>query len=256
MGLSNSLVKIGRLFVKHSPKILTVTSGICTVATGVLAFKAGTKSSKIIEEMKEDIRDCPEDKRGIILDGAKRMAPHIIPPIITCIAGVACAGKAQSINAKRLLDISSVAAMSAAQLGDLNKELKEEDKMKLANKAVEKRLNMTPETQHYILDAGGDVYCSIPYLNVDFVSDYETVNQAIENLAFKCANRGGVTGTDLLELLGIYDYVGPSDIFYWSSADLDNCTGCPKLPIETTTVMRYDKPCLAIYFRDYNVKKY
>ncbi|MBP5598430.1 MAG: hypothetical protein J6Y02_23890 [Pseudobutyrivibrio sp.] len=256
MGLSNSLMTFGKLLVKHSPKILTVASGVCTVATGVLSFRSGVKSSKIIEDMRKDIQVHPENKKKIILDGTKKMAPHVIPPIITCVTGIACAGKAQSINTKRLLDISSVAAMSVAQLGDLNRELKEEDKIKLANKAVEKRLNMTPETQHYILDAGGDVYCSIPYLNVDFVSDYETVNQAIENLAFKCANSGGVTGTDLLELLGIYDYVGPSDIFYWTTANLDSSSGIPVLPIETTTVMRYNKPCLAIYFRDYNVKKY
>lgn len=263
MGLSNSLMKIGRLVVRHGPKILTVSSGVLTIATAVLSFKAGAKTSEIMEDTKEQLNNCePEDRKEIILSGVKQAAPHIILPAMTCMASIACAGKAQSINTKRILDLTQIAAFSTSQLNDISSVLKEEDKLKLRDKAVTKHLNEKPINDHYILDAGGDVYCSIPYLNVDFMSTYEDVGVALKNLSYKCDNEGGVTATDLLIALGYYEPIGIADHIYWTPSDLCMMVdkfddlAYPMLPIRTTTVIRYDVPCLAIIFDHFNVKKY
>jgi hypothetical protein len=54
-GVAGSLKRIGFSLRKHSPEILIVAGVIGTVAGAVLACKATTKVSSILDKAKEDI---------------------------------------------------------------------------------------------------------------------------------------------------------------------------------------------------------
>lgn len=254
----------------HSTQILTGAASVGVVLTGVFAFRAGTKAAHILEAKREDWRDTePSDKetrRAIIFETVKEMAPTTIPAVAIGIFTIVCGLKSQSISSARIATLSSIAGMTAKQLSDINTELNEsfgEKKAKqIKDKAFQRRINKElPNDQSeikYLIDCGGDVLCRDILGDFYFTSNHEDVNQAIQNLAYQCADEGNVKLNDLYLKLGIPEK-GWADVIGWSYKDLryetDNFgVPIPKLPIETTTVLSFDnRPCIGIRYDDYNI---
>ena len=60
--LSRSIHKVGFKFKKHSPEILTGAGIVCVVASTVMACKATTKLSTILEDTQEQAPVAPENE--------------------------------------------------------------------------------------------------------------------------------------------------------------------------------------------------
>lgn len=249
----------------HSSQILTGLASVGVVATGVLAFRAGTKAAHILEAKREDWKDIdPDDKetkRTVIFETAKEMAPSILPAVAVGAFTIVCGIKSQSISSARIATLTSLVSMTAKEIKDINSELVDSFGDKKAKQIRDKAMQRRFNTEHpndeqeckYLIDCGGDVLCCDIYGDVYFMSTHEQVKQAIENLAYQCADEGNVTLNDLYLKLNIPHKDWANSII-WSYRDLsyevDNF-GVPRpyLPIETTTILGFnDKPCLGIRY--------
>jgi len=259
---------------RHSSQIYTAASCGCIVLSGIFAFRAGTKASKILDMAKEDLNKCsPNDKvtkREIAKDAMKAMIPSMIPAVAFGALGIACNVKNHTNHVKEIASLASVASMAAKQLSDVNEEIKDkfsENKVKaIQTEAAQRRFRKDKPNDgneiKYIIETGGDVPCVIPYMGTYFYTTYDKVNSSIQNLAYQCAESGEVTLADLYLKLGLKPKGACHDIS-WNEEDLeysmDNFgTPIPKLPmIRTTTLMEFDdKPWLAIIFDKYHIKEY
>lgn len=256
-------MKFLKTLSRHAPKLLTIAACAGTVTTGVFAFKAGVNSSDIIKQTKEDLANCnsSEERRKILIDGGKQVALKLIPTGISTALTIACGAGALSASGIQLKNMTKIAEAGMARAGSLYNVLKEEygepKANKLMAKASSKKLELEPTAERYIVDAGGDIRCCVEFFNADFISTQQDVDLALRHLACQCDQENGVTGTDLLHLLGYFENVGAADCICWHPAHLTkDINGYPKLPIETTTIMRDGQPCLNIYFLDYSLRRY
>lgn len=248
---------------KHAPKLLTIGAIAGTITTGVLSFKAGVKSSDDIKQMKEDLArsETREEKRFIVVDGFKHIIPNLVPAGVAGLLSVACSAGSLKISDVHLKNITKVAEAAIGSRSALYDAIKDKYGEPAANKLMAKssasKIELKPEDRRYIIDTGGDTRCCIDFFNVDFISTRQDVDLALRHLACQCDQENGVTGTDLLHLLGIYDNIGAADCICWHTGHLtkDN-EGYPKLPIEVTTIERDGQPCYNIYFIDYALRRY
>ena len=274
MVLAN-LIKAGIRYCKsHPSQVYAVASSGCIVLSGIFAFRAGTKASRILDKHREDFNMCdPYDKaakRQVIKETILDILPSLLPAIAFGSLGIACNIGGHISNMNKIASLTSIASVAANQLSDVNTELKEkfsENKVKaIQTEAAQRRFRKDKPNDgdeiKYLIETGGDVPCTIPYMGTYFCTTYDKVNRAIQNMAYQCAESGEVTLADLYLKLGLKPKGACHDIS-WNEEDLeysmDNFgTPIPKLPmIRTTTLMEFDdKPWLAIIFDKYHVKEY
>lgn len=266
MGFLDNLIYSGMNWTKaHSSQLLTVgiTSGV--VLTGVLSFKAGTKAGMILREKKKDWEDTePDDKetkKEIVIETIKELAPKVIPPLI--IGGLTIFGvwRSYSISTSKIATLTSIAGITSKQIKDIHDELNETYGEKKAKQIRDRAMQRRYSSEHpndgeeckYLIDCGGSVMCCDIYGDVYFMSDHESVKQAIEWLGYQCAEEGSVCLNDLYSKLGIPPK-NWADGVTWTYRDLRYETNnfgvpIPKLPIDTTTVLGFnDRPCLGIRY--------
>ena len=266
MGFIDKLIFSGINWSRaHSSQLLTagITSGV--VLTGVLSFKAGTKAGVILKEKKADWSDTDpndkETKREIVVETVKELAPVIIPAVIAGGLTIFGVWKSYSIHMSKIATLTSIAGITTKQIKDINDELQETCGEKKARQIRDKAMQRRYSYEHpndgeeckYLIDCGGDVMCCDIYGDVYFMSDHETVRQAIERLGYQCADEGSVCLNDLYLKLGIPPK-NWADAVTWTYRDLKYETNnfgvpIPRLPIETTTVLGFnDRPCLGIRY--------
>lgn len=248
---------------KHAPKLLTIGACLGTAVTSVLSFRAGVKSADDIKQMKEDLARCEtnEQRRTVVVNGTKVILTKSAPSIASAVATMALSTGALSASNTQLSNMTKVAEASIGRTASLYGAVKDKYGEQAANKLMAKssvsKVKLEPEDKRYIIDAGGDTRCCIDFFNVDFISTRQDVDLALRHLACQCDQENGVTATDLLHLLGIYNNIGAADCICWHTGHLtrDN-QGYPKLPIEVTTIERDGQPCYNIYFIDYTLRRY
>lgn len=249
----------------HSPQLLTGGATIGVILTGVLSYRAGLKSERILNEKRKEFKyidpDDREAKRSILFETVKDITPYVLPAVVVGGLTIVCCNKAQAINASRIATLSSIVGMATKELTDVHEEMVEtfgEKKAKqVRDKAMQRRFNKEHpndgEECRYLFDCGGDILCCDIYGDIYFTSTHEKVRQAIENLSYQCADEGNVTLNDLYLKLGIPTKDWANSVV-WSYRDLKYETNnfgvpIPKLPIETTTILGFnDKPCLGIRY--------
>ncbi len=260
----------------NAPIILTISAITGTVLTGIFSFRAGYKVKKVIDKkVKEVPNPTKEEKREIAKEVILESAPSVLASALTIGGTVACNvvnyknNKLQNdILKSQLAQMTTIASIGASQFKSIKDEIKEELGEKKYNKirdnAITKKFKEEPEGQHrYILDTGGNVYCCVQFFGIDFTATYDKVNNAIENFAYKIDQEAMCTATEFLDLLHLdFDYIPAADIVFWTQNDLafveDNFgRRHPTIPsITTTTILREDRPCLAIVFNDWHVKEF
>ena len=270
-----ALIKAGINYCKsHPSQVYTVASSGCIVLSGIFAFRAGTKASKILEEKRRDYYDCyPGDKaakREVLLETLAALAPSLLPAVAFGGLGIAFNICNHVNHLNTVASLTSIATIAANQLSDVNEEIKDrfsESKAKaIQTEAAQRRFRKDKPNDgnelKYLIETGGDVPCTVPYMGTYFYTTYDKVNASIQNLAYQCADSGEVSLADLYLKLGLKPKGACHDVT-WNEDDLeyvvDNFgTPIPKLPmIRTTTLMEFDnKPWLAIIFDNYHIKEY
>lgn len=98
--------------IKQSPIILTTIGCAGVVTTGVMAYKAGIKAEKVLEEMRSE--KCTENLT--IEETIKATWKIWIPPVVSGVLTVGAVVAGAAINEKRRAALAGLYAMSEAAL--------------------------------------------------------------------------------------------------------------------------------------------
>lgn len=127
--VSNVISKVGCKFQKHSPEILAVTGTVGIIASAVMACKATTKVSTVLEDTKEQIdavhsaledeqiteeayseEDSKKDMAIIYVQTGMKMAKLYAPSVILGVASIGCMLTSNNILRKRNVALAAAYA--------------------------------------------------------------------------------------------------------------------------------------------------
>lgn len=243
---------------KRSPELLTGLGIAGLIVTGVMAYKAGTKASVIMESYHEDKKlTDPDDKetlKQIKKEAAKKILPVVAPPVIMGITTGACILGAHKVSSKRLAVLSAAYSIADSKLKDYQEKMLEvvgEKKAEqirdaVAKKSIEKN-PLTGSTQ-VIMTGDGDVMCIDSHSGRYFRSNAEKIGQAINALSAEAISEMYISLNDFYEKIGL-PRIPMGDDFGWNIDDLMQVGGGAKLPIYYTAVLTPEnKPCIAVEY--------
>lgn len=252
-----NLLAMGR---ENSPALLAGLAVAGVALTGWMAWKAGRKADKVLEEYQEEQRkldaaDLTDEERIAAnreLKGeyAMKVAPIVLPPILMGVATGGAVIGSQSINARRIALATTAYNLANESIKDMNGKMRDllgEKKAKeikdaiVSDKVKDRKL---PAEKDVIITGKGNVLCIDDYTGKTFRSDAEHLRQAISELTDHCRDEMEVSINDLYSLIGgiklndAFDYLG------WNVDDISH----GRLPIELSSQLVEDEPAIMLVY--------
>lgn len=234
-----NLDKVKEFGKQHVDDILTGLTIPLIIATGISAYKAGPKVTKVMEHHRKamDALDDKADeikeekykvlKRHICAQTVEDLAPAVLPPIIFGTLTAAAAIGSNRYSSRKVAAITAAYEITRTALHDYKDEIKKivpKKAEEIGAAVVQKHTREEPiPSDNYIYSTGrGDVLCKDIYTKVYFRSSFDEVQKAINSLSAKVRAETWMTLSDLYYELGVSpDKIPPvaSDIG-WHDSDL------------------------------------
>lgn len=259
--MKNKIMELTTKFTKfanqNSPSLLTGAGVAGVFVTAYMAYKAGPKAKKIIDDYNDYLSEPnlnKEVKREATKEFAKEIIPVVLPTIGMATATSAAIIGANSVSSKRIAVLSAAYSMSETALKEYQAkvaEILDEKKVKkikegIAQDKLKKQHVNAENAQDVIMTGTGDVLCMDAYSGRFFRSNAQKIGEAINHLSADLLVDMYVSLNDFYDLLGLKQ-VPLGDDFGWNMDDLDR----GQLDIEVTACLTDDKqPCLVV---DYNI---
>lgn len=250
----NSFLKFSE---QNAPTILTGLGVLGVFETARLAYIAGSKGKKIMEEKRKDLEDVrPGDKdakRAVVGEIVKEMAPVVAPPVIMGGVTTACIIGSNRVSSKRMAALSAAYSLTETALKDYKQKTEEligrkkamEIRESLARDAVKDAPILKDESK-IVMTGDGNVLCMDSYTKVIFYSNAQKIESVINKLSRECLDFGTVTLNDFRIEIGL-NQIPIGDDLGWGLDDLNK--GC--LPVYVTATLTDEgRPCLYV---DYDV---
>ncbi len=172
----------------------------CTILTGVLAFQAGRKVDRILDEQKAKMEEVESKqyateeeykkaRRDVNVETAKRVAPHIAKPVIAATGGIFAAAKGYSDANKIIAGLSTGYSMLENELVDAKDKAKDiigaKKTQEVKDEANLERMKAAYDgvsTDEIISTGTGNILFYEPYGGTFFRSSWEFVRGAINNI--------------------------------------------------------------------------
>jgi len=247
-----------RFLRENTTTVLTAGGVVGTVATGVLAFRAGFKSAEIIEtERKFRYEDVAEDQLGDIeranleptkTEKVQKIWLHVLPPVAIGGLTIGAIIMAHRMSAARAAALAAAYGVSQKQLEEYKAKLAE----KLGVQKYEKaKTEMSQERANQTPGSGAIVIYGDEVLTFDepngryFKSTMEKILRA-QNI---CNREILDTGfTDASRFYSQLDWPGTR----WS----DDVGWDKPFEVDISTIIVDDKPCLSIDFNPMPTHEY
>lgn len=241
MTIAEILNKSVRTVKHNSPEILTGFSIAGVVGTGYLAFRAGMKSARAIDE----IPDMSDDWKVNLKENAKLTWKFYIPPTISGALSISAIIGASKASGRRTT--AAVAAYSITQKAfDEYKEhvieqLGKGKEQKIRDELAQKKVSESPpENSKVLIISGGDVLCCELWSGRYFRSDMETLRRAENEINARVVQGYYASLDELYDELGL-PHTSDSSRLGWNSDKL--------LEMQFSTVLSPEnEPCLAFEY--------
>lgn len=225
-----------RAFAKeNAPAILTGVGISGTVVTAYFTGVAGYRTAKRLEEI-----ETPETKREVILEVWDLYIPAAVSGLVT----VACIFGANHIASNKTAAAYSLLALSEKAFeeyrGKVTEQIGVNKEQKIRDEIAQEKIQSNPLGNLILAQPDGVICCEM-FTGRYFVSDMETIRQALNDVNAKLIREDYCTIGEMYYLLGL-PQTSNSGRIGWTSDKL--------LKLEFSTVLTDDnKPCLAF---DYN----
>src|SRR4051812_29248065 len=259
--LSEVLVRGAKLVSDNATTLLTASGVVGTVGTGVLSFRAGSRSrDKMVE--RETERDEAAARYAVESDGmgqfpqltkldrAKVILPDLVPPVILGAATIAAIVMSNRVSGKQAAALAAAYGLSQNQLeeykGKVLQTLGVNKEQKIRDEIAQDRVNENPPTGQVLLLGEGEVLFYDSLSGRYFQSTVDRIRKA-EN-----AVNAQLFHHQICSLSFFYEEVGLpctdlSDGIGWNMVTADH----KQLEIKLSAVMTEgEKPCLAINFNN------
>ncbi|MET0785756.1 MAG: DUF6353 family protein [Paenisporosarcina sp.] len=228
----------------HSSVIFSVSAGVGTIFSAYLAGKASFKAAIIIRDT-EELEGPSTVKRERIKERTKLVWKLYIPPAISTTSTILLILGANRAGARKLL--ASEAALSLANKAyteyrdKVVEELGSRKDQAIRDKiATDKVKNNPPPSQDVLVIGSGDVLCCELYTGRYFVSNWEKIRKAVNDINSRMLKHDYATLDDLYYILGL-NQTTMSGNFGWKSNRL--------LEISISTILTEDnRPCLTFEY--------
>lgn len=172
-----------RFLKDNATTVLTAGGVVGTVATAVLSFRAGTKYERIIHDAEvKSITDATADPLSI-MDKAKLVGVHVIPPVAAVGVTVGCIVMAHRMSATKAAALAAAYGVSKKELEEYKAKLEEKLGVQKSEKAkaemAQQRVNDNPPppSTTFVL-MGEDVICYDKATDRYFRSTMEKIRKA------------------------------------------------------------------------------
>lgn len=246
---------------QNTPSILSGLAVVGLIETGVLAYKAGAKGSKIMEEKKHDLHYVkPGDKaakRAVIGETIKEMTPVVAPPVLMGVATGACIIGSNQVSNRRIAAISAAYSLTETALKEYKEKTVEtigekkaqQIRESIAKDKVKKNLPEKNQQQIGMIPNNGMVLCMDSFSQRPFYSNAQTIGKAINILSARARSELTVSLNDLYDEIGSRELtrLPNGDDVGWTADDASSGA----LPIHFTAILtENEQPCL---YLDYEV---
>ena len=212
-----SLANVLAAFVRtNATQILTASAVAGVVGTALITFNEAPKAKEILDDMKEDLKDAPkEEHKDIIFVGVKKIAPKVIPIVVSVSLSIASIIGLNKIHAQRYAAMSAAYAIADRSLKEwkehteeiVGKKKMEDIKMAIADEQAKKIDPEKAEKPNYIqpgdsamerLDVVRD-----PNTGSEFYSSASRVREAIAKVQSTLNGCDWVSVNDFYRELGV-----------------------------------------------------
>jgi chorismate synthase len=229
-----------RFLKENATTLLTAGGVVGTVATGVLAFRAGVKYERLTYQAEFTV--TVEDEIHLtVVDKAKIAAPYVIPAVAVSGAAVGAIIMANRLSAKEAAVLAAAYGISQKQLEEYKAKVAEKltsTKQKQVDEEIaQERVDKNP-VSNTIIVMGDDVLCFDMPTGRYFTSSMEKIRKA-ENAANAEIIQHGWAGADQF-----YDELEMEPTTWTKSVGWND-----KFELEISHALAKDeRPCLTINF--------
>lgn len=237
-----------QLLEENSTTLLTAGGVVGTVATAILAGRAGFKAADILRDA--EIKD-PADPTGsgTLHDLSRRdkiflVWPQFVPPVLTGGATIGSIVLANRMSGQKAAALAAAYGLSQKQFEEykgkaaeklgINKEQKVQDEL------AQERVNRTPGANQIVV-VEGEVLCFDQPTGRYFRSTMDNINKAVNATNAEILHHDHASASHFYEELGL-PATSWTDEVGWNTDQL--------LELRFSTVLSEDdKPCIAIDFQ-------
>lgn len=233
----------------------TILAGIAIVGvwvTAYMSYKAGIKAKDIVKDAKDDFKEAEDrnEKMSVAKNTVKKMAPVVLPSIVSGGVTTACMVLSHQEHAKRLATVSAAYAVTDAAYREFKNKLEEVDKAKaqrtreLISKDKVDNLDIPDDDTLIEKTKGGNVLCYDEYTDKLFYSSSEAISQAALAISYRIQSEMWISLNEFRYELGLKPCKMGDDLG-WNVDNIDK----GRIPIYYTAILTDDnRPCLALHY--------
>lgn len=256
--ITDAQKKVREFASENASTLLTAGGVVGTVATAVLAGRAGVKATRILDEaaLQKNIEanrpesedwETDHDPPTIQLSKTEKLmlaGPQFIPPVMTGGATIAAIIFANRISAQKAAALAAAYGLLENRFDEYKDKVAEKltgpKKQQIDDEIAQDRVNAQPVSQQVVIVGGGDVLCYDAISGRYFRSSVERIKRAEAEINQELFD------TQMVGLSEFYDKLGlpktlMSDTMGWSAFD----DGIVEFKI-STTLTEDQQPCLVI----------
>ena len=249
--------RVQEFVTQNSSTLLTAGGVVGTVATAVLAGRAGYKAHEIVSqhelmasidkshaEFIEGENPSMEDVKLSKTDKFKLTVVQYIPPAITCGATVASIIMANRMSAQKAAALAAAYGLSQKQFEEYKAKVSEKltgpKQQQITDELAQERVNRAPGASSIVIINGDDVLCFDEPTGRFFKSSMEKINKAANSTNQEIIAHGCARASHFYDELELPPTTWSNDVGW----NLDNM-----LELDITTTQAEDgRPCLSINF--------
>lgn len=252
------LERIGKGVNKNLPLILSVAAGIGVGITMIITYKKSPKIHEKIENFKDAYDEVKDgtltEKAAVVAEGAKDLAPDVLPVAIAATGTVLAIAGAQKENTKRQVALLSGLAITQADNKLLKEKIRdvvgEKKADEISGEVTQEKINRTYNEDYLIFadaDPGKTTVFYDPWSDRYFRSTVEKVKAAFADYISELQNENSKSLNDLYDHLlldnttaGNYFGFRKDDMKYWHVDDI--------VRFSAGKVRGQDIPCLEMVY--------
>lgn len=234
-----NLDKVKNFGKQHVDDILTGLTIPLIIATGVTAYKAGPKVTKVMEHHRkamDALDDKAEDikeekykilKRHICAKTVEDLVPAVLPPVIFGTLTAACAIGSNRFSSRKVAALTAAYEITRTALHDYKDEIKnivpkKAEEISAAVVQRHTREEPIPPDDCVYKTGRGDVLCKDIYMKVYWRSSFNEMQKGINTLSSRARAEQWVTLADLYYEFGVSpDKIPPvANDIGWHDSDL------------------------------------
>lgn len=246
---------VGKFTIRNGPTILTISASIGVVTTAATSARSGMKCARVLEEL-----EYSSDHKPTMIEKAKKVAPHAIPPVLCGAATIACIIGAHKMHIHREAAIAAAYTILDNRYKHYREqvisEIGEKKENRLNDQAAQKKVNETyMENGLNVIRTGyGDVLFMDDFSGRYFYSSYEHIERAKLKITELAMNNMSVSVNELYDALEIPP-IGGGELLGWNIMQVNDEGLGNVIPIVTNrTVLTPTPEKLPCTVVDYDIE--